>query len=312
MLPIDRRTTLKLLGASVALPAFGGRAAAQEVQELVTIPGEKVPENLAFDADGNLYFGITAGEVRRLPADQTDETGLTLDDTEQVATLPGSVIGVEVGPDGTLYTAVVREEKPSGVWQTPTDGDSEQIAQIDGFPNDVLLDEERSRLLVSESSGGTVHAVGLDGSASVWLEDDKLDTEGFGANGLTVGPDGDVFVAVTQAPEETGRIVRVPVNDDGSAGDATMYAEDGNLFGADGLTTRGQQLYVAVNQQNTVVRITPSQEIESVATEEDGLVFPSDVLFGTTEERRDDLFICNFANETPEKAGILRTRVDQS
>lgn len=50
------------------------------VETVVSIPGERVPENGAFDGEGNLYFGITAGEVRRLGADRTGETGLSLDD----------------------------------------------------------------------------------------------------------------------------------------------------------------------------------------------------------------------------------------
>lgn len=73
-------------GVAAALgTAFGGRAdgdgasgAAAEGDagaELLAIPGERVPENLAFADDGDLYVGITAGEVRRLPADRTDERG---------------------------------------------------------------------------------------------------------------------------------------------------------------------------------------------------------------------------------------------
>ncbi|WP_318568001.1 hypothetical protein [Salinigranum marinum] len=272
---------------------------------LVSVPGERVPENLGFDADGNLLFGITAGEVRRLSSERLGETDLTLDDTEQVATLPGA-IGVEAGPAGSVYVAVPGEQ--SGVWRVPSGGEPSLLGAIDGFPNDLVFDAARDRVLVTESQNGTVSAVSTGGEVTTWLDDDRLDTEGFGANGLTVGADGSVFVAVTQAPDETGRLVEVPTNGDGTAGEPTTFYEGGELFGADGITARGDDVYVAVNRQNRVVTVSPDGAVEAVADADDGLVFPSDVLFGTTEPYEETLFVCNFANQSPEEGGVLRTR----
>jgi hypothetical protein len=272
---------------------------------LVSVPGERVPENLAFDADGNLLFGITAGEVRRLSAERLGETDLTLGDTEQVATLPGA-IGVEAGSDGSVYVAVPGEQ--SGVWRVPSGGDPSLLGAIDGFPNDLVFDAARDRVLVTESQNGTVSAVSTDGEVTTWLDDDRLDTEGFGANGLTVNSDGTVYVAVTQAPNETGRLLEVPTNDDGTAGEPTTFSEGGEIFGADGITARGDDVYVAVNRQNRVVTVSPDGAVETVADADDGLVFPSDVLFGTGEYD-ETLFVCNFANQSPEEAAVLRTRL---
>jgi plastocyanin len=294
------------------------------VETVVEISGEKTPENLAFDEEGSLYFGITTGEVWMLTAEQTQATGLTLDDVQQVATLPGSAIGVTVVPDGTLYVASQADEG-TGIWQVPRDGSDPKLfaaipsaeGQEDAFPNDVLYDSDRDRLLVTESFGGIVYEVPLDAdnpeaAASEWVASDMLATESFGANGLTFGEDSAMFVAVTRATsgkgEDVGRLVRVPVNGDGSSGDVGMYLESSDLFGADGVTSRGSDLYVAANAQNEVVHVTPEQETEIVASGDDGLIFPSDVLFGTTSDQEGDLFICNFANESPEEAAILRTR----
>ena len=159
---------MKLAGVTLALPVVGTTATAQDettteaqptdetttrarpvVETVVAIPSEEqVPENLAIDGDGTLYFGITAGEVWAVSAEQTQETGLTLDDVEQVATLPGSAIGVEVGPDGMLYVAS-QAEAGTGVWRVPRDGsDPELFAAIpaadgdEAFPNDVLYDAD--------------------------------------------------------------------------------------------------------------------------------------------------------------------------
>ena len=274
------------------------------VETVVSISGERVPENMAFDADGNLYFGITAGEVRRLSADRTGETDLSIDDTEQVATLPGAV-GVEVSPDGAIYVAVASQDESAGVWMVPPDGAASQLASISGFPNDILFDSNRDRMLVTESSGGVVYSIGTDGSRETWLDDGRLATESFGANGITRGSDGTVYIAVTRAGE-MGRLIEVQIEPSGDPVEATTLVESEAMFGADGITAYNGDILVAANRQNRVVRVNSAAETETIADGDDGLVFPSDVLVGPDSE---ELFICNFANESPEDGGILRMRL---
>lgn len=293
--------TLGLAGCIGTEQTANNTAATETV---VSIPGDRVPENLAFDNNGALYFGITAGEVRRLSADRIGETGLSLADTERITTLPGA-IGIEVGADGAIYTAVASQDDNAGVWTVSSDGDSNQLVGLSGFPNDILFDNNRGRLLVTESNGGVVYAVGTDGSRKIWLADDRLSTEGFGANGITRGDDGTVYVAVTRAGE-AGRLLEVPVRSNGDAGEANTLLESEAIFGADGITAHNGDLYVAVNSQNRVVRVTATGDTETIATADDGLVFPSDVLFGPES---DNLFICNFANESPDDGAILRKRI---
>lgn len=335
----------------------------EAVETIVDIPGEATPENLAIDADGSLYFGITAGEVRALTPEQTQETGLSLDDTQLVGELPGEAFGVEVVPDGTLYVALHTGEE-TGIWRLPRDGtaadgdmaddeggntdepddgeetragnetDTGDTDTVDGtdatdaepfatvgvqdevFPNGVEYDRRRDRLLFTESFGGVVYEAPLDAddpqnAASVWFEDDRLETETFGANGLTLGPDGNLFVAVTEDQvdgEDAGRVLRIPVNEDGSAGEAETYVEGPEMHGADGIDMHplDRTLYVAAIFQSKVVTVTPEMETEDVLTSDDGLVFPSDVTFGTIPGQCNDLFICNFAPEDPEESAILR------
>lgn len=282
------------------------------VEPVVSIPGEPVPENMAFDSEGNLLFGITDGELRRLPQEQLGESDLTLDDTEQVASLP-EVIGVETGPDDTVYVTVPTDDEQGGVWEVPPDSDPSQLVSIGGFPNDIVVDSSRDRLLVTESFGGVVYAVDITDGAqaidgerrSTWLDDDRLDTDGFGANGIT--RDGNaIYIAVTQAPNDSGRLLRASIADDGSASETTLFAEGSELAGADGIDAADGAVYVAANSLNRVVRVADSGEPLTVATGDDGLVFPSDVEFGPDGEW---LYICNFANQSPEEAAILRTQV---
>jgi sugar lactone lactonase YvrE len=335
MVELTKRSTLRLFGTGLAFTALSGAAAAQEdgddgsgdggadegepsddstpVERVVAVPGDPVPENLALDWDGTLYFGITAGEVWEVTNAQTQETGLTPADLTRVAELPGSVVGVEVVPCGSIYVASSSEEG-TGVWEVPRDGHAPfPLASVSGFPNDVLYDPDFDRLLVTESFDGAVYEVSLsadDPEAELWFEDDTLETESFGANGLAFGRDGSVFVAVTRAVDDegrdVGRLVRLPVETDGTAGAAETYVESPEIFGADGVTTDGADVYVTANSQNRVVRVTPDRHVEVVATADDGLVFPSDVLFGVTPRQRSDLFVCNFANDSPDDGAILR------
>lgn len=300
-----RRTVLGVLGTAAVTGLTGtasGRANGRIDRVLST--GRPVPENIAFDASGDLYIGITGGSVRRLPADRTNETGLGLDATTEVATFPGGVAGVTVS-DGTLYTAV--NGSSGSVYEYALEGDEgpTELATVlpdgNGFVNDLFVDGDR--LLATESFGGAVYEVARDdGTTEQWVRDDLLDTSSFGANGIT-RIDDTVYVAVTRAGD-VGRIVAVPVAADGSAGAPETYVEDGALFGADGLTARGPQLYVAVNAQNRITRVTPSGNLQTVV---DGgpLSFPSEAVLDPTASGK--LFVCNFSPGAAEAAGVLRT-----
>lgn len=286
------------------------------------MPGDRTPENLAVGPEGDLFFGVTDGQVRRVPRESAaSATDLTLADTDLVGEPPAAA-GVEATPEGPLFVAVNADDAPSGVWTVPLDGgEPRPYATVSGgFTNDIAYDSRRDRLLVTESFAGIVYEVPVgeggvpveDAEATAWLDAGVLETESFGANGLTFrGPD-ELLVAVTRATDaegtDVGRLVRVPVEDAGAAGEPGTFLESPAIFGADGITARGEQVYVAANGRNEVVRVTPAGEAAVVADAEDGLVFPSDVVFGGESGGRAAMFVCNFANTDPGSAGILRTR----
>lgn len=309
----------------------GGARVRRRAETLVAIPGELTPENLALGPDGDLFFGITAGQVRRVDRETAlTASDLSLDDTDLVATLP-AVAGVESTPEGVLYVAVNAGED-TGVWTIPVDGDdpSQYVPFTPGvFVNDLVFDPDGDRLLVTESFSGVVYEVpvGPGGAplegvvATEWLASDLLDTPEFGANGLAFRGEEEVIVAVTRATSasgaDVGRLVSVPVEDDGSAGDPETLLESAAVFGADGITVRDGSVWVAANGRNELVRVPPSGTPVVVADDADGLVFPSDVVFGETAGREGGsgsegvggpAFVCNFAVSDPDAAGILRLR----
>ncbi|QLG27965.1 hypothetical protein HUG10_10530 [Halorarum halophilum] len=335
MTPISRRAFGRLLGTTAGFglagvtgadPGDGGRRRGQDgsdaVETFVSMPGERTPENLAIGPGGDLFFGVTDGQVRRVARETAaSATDLTLADTDLIGEPPAAA-GVEATPEGPLYVAVNADGVPSGVWTVPLDGgEPRPYATVSGqFTNDIVYDPGRDRLLVTESFAGAVYEVPVgeggvpvdDAEATEWLDAGVLDTESFGANGLTFRGADELLVAVTRATDgegaDVGRLVRVQIRDDGAAGEPELFLESPAIFGADGITVRGEQVYVAANGRNEVVRVTTAGESAVVADADDGLVFPSDVVFGAGSGGSADLFVCNFATTDPGSAGILRTR----
>jgi SMP-30/Gluconolactonase/LRE-like region len=98
------------------------------------------------------------------------------------------------------------------------------------------------------------------------------------------------------ANSEGARLLHIPIERDGSAGDASVLAEDPTLYGADGIVFDDDgNLWVAVIVQSTIVRVLRSGEIETIATAADGLDFPSSVAFG----KNDEVWAVNFAIGPP-------------
>ena len=312
------------MAAAATLAGTTGAVAAQTTDEggadlttVVDFEPANLPESLTFDSGGDLYFSLPASgsdvaNVRSLPAARTDESGLTVEATEAVETLPGSPIGITLSPDGdALYAAVARgDDGTTGAYRVCLTGrPTVQVGSFGPFPNDPVVDPPNDRLLVTESFTGAVYAVPLDGGgASVWLDHPLLDPvseNGFGANGIAMRGR-EVYVANSSR----GAVVRVPVGPRGEAGTPEVYAEDDRLVGADGIEFRGRTLYVAVNGQNAIRRVDRRGTVETVA--EGGVLdFPSDVAFDG-EDDDGDLFVANFATTSPTDGGgprLLRTKV---
>ena len=293
-----RRFVLKLLGTGAFLPFGSGIATAASGPETVFSfdPNEgEFPENITVDKRGNKYLSMPPrGEIRKIDADnQTQSTLATLDPGEL------GVLGLQVDPQGVLYACLVSfDPNTHGIWRISRDGTTDLFAALDpeSFPNDIAL--AGHSLLVTDSIGGQILRV-TNGGTDEWLDDELLDGDGsfdlgfpVGANGIAAAKDGTIYVANT----EKGRIVRVPVNTDDSAGTPTTFVEGPDLIGADGIAfdTR-EHLYVALVSQNKLVRIAPDGSIETLADENDELDAPSDVAFGTTRGEQKDVFITNFA-----------------
>lgn len=287
--------------APVPTDGSGGRSGPAAVETVVSFD-DRGPNGLAVDEDGAVYVSTgIAGEIRKLPADRTSETGLSADATERVAGLDprdGFLYAIAVH-DGALYAALSsRQPGTHGVWRLPLTGHTgpSKIAAFDTALRlrDVFVDEARCRLLVTHDRRGAVSAVALDGSETGgWLDHERLDATRRGPTGLASTPDGDVLVS----HYERGRILRVPVGDDGAAGTPDVAVDDAaELSGAAGLATDGRTLYVAARNLNRVVRLPPDGSVETLATADAGLDLPTDVAV-VRSGNSSAMFVANFGFE---------------
>jgi DNA-binding beta-propeller fold protein YncE len=319
---MNRPSRRRLLAAACGV-TMGGLAGCRGLSDLGTTPTERVtpapvpatptpregetsrvvtfdglgPVDVAATPNGALYMAMgISGQIRRLPADRTTETGLTVSETDLVARLdPGNgfLYALDV-LDETVYAArSSRHSSTHGIWQLSDGGDASRLAALDPRRRlrGLLVDGDRRRLLVTNARRGLLLTVDLDdGTTAEWFDDSLLDASVRGPTGLAwLGES----VCVTN--NERGRLVQIPVEADGSAGAPTALVENATrLSGASGVATDGQALYVAAANLNRIVRVEQSGELRTLATDDDGLDIPTGV---ATAPDNDELFVTNFGFE---------------
>jgi sugar lactone lactonase YvrE len=221
------------------------------------------PEGIAADPRGNIYAASFAFEAiaNICVVDRDGE----LADVIPVPAGPArvaSLLGELFVPSRGLYVLDFANGAPGNGRLLLVDPGSHAVRVVaSGFqaPNGLAQDRHRN-LYVSDSFQGAIYKVAPDGTSSVWKQDVRLTPQPgngppFGANGVAFDRNQHfLYVATT----EDAKIYRIPILDDGSAGDLQLFASgdaiDASqgtteaLHGADGIMfdVRGN-LYVAAN-----------------------------------------------------------------
>jgi sugar lactone lactonase YvrE len=109
--------------------------------------------------------------------------------------------------------------------------------------------------------------------------------------------------------------VRIPVAVDGSAGDASVLAEDPSLHGADGIAVDAWgALYVATFFQNEIVRVDPSNGEVTVVASGPMFHLPAGVRFSpdfeTLYATNSEAFVFFGLASGPAHTGLLAIQVD--
>jgi sugar lactone lactonase YvrE len=228
------------------------------------------PEGVAWGPDGRVYAGGEAGQVYRIGLDGGAET---------VATTGGFMYGVALDADANVYAcdfgrAEVTRVSPTGALEPYSTGTSDRPLRV---PNFAAFADDGS-LFVSDSGewasdDGCVFRVRPGGGTEVWTDA----TPAF-PNGCCVSADGGSLLLVES---HARRIVRVAIEDDGSAGPVEVVAElpgsqpDGISLAADGT------MLVGCYRPDRVFAIAPDGRVQVLAEDPDGVVLnqPANVAF---------------------------------
>ncbi len=158
-----------------------------------------------------------------------------------------------------------------------------------GIPIGIAYDKFHQLYVALPSGAGTILKISPNGNqvTPVPGSEGMVAPDGFGLDAATgdmyatdipllVLPDGvKVFNNAVYTSIENGKILRIPINSDGSAGTATVWAQvndPGVFFDDMVLDDRTGDVYVTRLDKNQLLQITPGGAITPIATHADGLL----------------------------------------
>jgi sugar lactone lactonase YvrE len=291
-----------IIATMVALGSMMAMASRATALTFTPVPTEVVTsfepghilESIAFDQSGSLYLSLPIqGEVRKILPNGEQTTLATLPHGQDgfFGGLLGILGALALDQQGNVYIAQNSTDVTvKGIWRIAADGTKERLVALpkDSLPNGITLDGD-DNIFVADSTLGIVWRIPRGThEAEVWIQDvlvSPTSGTGFpGANGIKFYQ-GDLYVANS----DTGNILRIPVQPDGTAGTPLVYATgvptDDFAFDVLG------NLYATTHPFNTVVRIGRDGQQEVLATVDQGIIGPSSAAFGTREGDRTNLYV---------------------
>ena len=228
------------------------------------------PEGVALGPDGRVYAGGEAGQIYVI-----DEHG----SLDEIASTGGFMYGITLDGDGNVYgcdfgRAEIVRVTPRREISSYSTGTPEHPIRV---PNYSAFDDE-GNLYVTDSGewgadDGLLFRVDPTGVTEVW----STVVSGF-PNGCCLSAEGDALLVVESSRR---RVVRVPFENDGSAGapmpvtDLVGSQPDGIALAADGT------MFVGCYRPDRVWRIAPGRRPEILLDDPDGVMLnqPANVAF---------------------------------
>lgn len=305
------------VGALLALPAL---APGQQVVVMDGGAGE-LPEGVAVDLTGHLWVSVQPScEVRRYTRSGRETLSLQL-----VTPAEGCLAANGLAADlwGTVYAAVFSwNDATRGVYAIDWRGRARRIPGTEqiAYPNAIAVHHWTGALYVTDMTGGKVWKIDRRRHVSLWAEGPLLTGNlplppGFpegnplGANGAAIHR-GALYVAVTFAP----RVVRIPINDDGTAGVPEILVSPptfmaAGIFALDGLVADFHgNLYVASPPARAVVKVaTQDSSVSIVAGPAEGITAsPLSLAFGYPDRQGQTLYVTINSSFGGTGSGVVR------
>ena len=231
------------------------------------------PENLTSSRDGTLYFGSTAkgtiyraapGAARAEPWILASATGLTnvlgvlADDRTNTLWVCQNATGGRGGAPIVGQTALrsfdLKSGAPKGTYPFPPNA---------GICNDIAAAADGTAY-VSESFRGRIHRLRTGASQlEMWVTDQRLDV----IDGLALLADGAIYANNFTS----GKLFRIPINADGTAGALVPIETSLPLVRPDGLRTAGPKTLIQAEQQGRVAELTIDGNRADVRVVQEGL-----------------------------------------
>ena len=255
--------------------------------------GSTGPEGLTVGPDGNVYV-TTFGFNSQGPVSGPGQLFVFKPDGKllrQVSVTGSSphLLGLRFNPfNGDLI--VLDFGAGQALKVDPTTGAASVFMTVTGSSGlNALTFDKAGNAYVSDSFQGIIWTVGPGGGAGAqWINDPLLRTTGFppfGANGVDFTDD---FHTLLVANTGDDRIIKIPVQGDGTAGTATILANA--VIAADGIVLdRHGNIWVASNQSDEMIVLNPSGKViaklgDFRGVTDDGvplgLLFPASPAFG--------------------------------
>ena len=247
-----------LLIAVVALATIAPIVRAQSRAEITIKDSAVTPENLTSSRDGTVYFGsMTKGTIYRAApgasqaepwilasaAGLTRVLGVLADDRSNTLWVCQNATGGQGGAPAVGQTALrsfdLKTGAAKGTYPFPPNS---------RVCNDIAVSADGAAY-ASESFGGRVHRLKPGANAlEVWVTDQQLNV----IDGLTFLADGSLYVNEFTS----GKLFRISVNPDGSAGAIVPIETSLPLVRPDGLRTAGPRKLIQAEQQGRVAELT--------------------------------------------------------
>jgi len=264
-----RALIVGIAGVTACAPVVRG----QVRTEVVTSDTAVRPENITSSSDGTVYFGSTArgtiyralpGASRAEPWILASSTGLTnvlgvlADDKSNTLWVcqnaTGGRNGAPVAGTTALRTFDLKTGAAKGSYPFPPNS---------GICNDIAV-SANGTAYVSESFGGKIHRLKPGASAlEVWVSDSGLQV----IDGLALLDDGAVYANNFT----TGKLYRIAVNADGSAGAVVAMETSQPFVRPDGLRSVGPKTLLQAEQQGRITELTIDGNRAEVRVVREGL-----------------------------------------